>query len=52
MESDSKPYAVWRDEEFGYNYGTIEQAGNKEIVMYCDNYEEARIAWKQYYYNP
>lgn len=45
-------YCVWKDVKYEYSYGTIEQAGNNEIVNYYSTLEEARIAWKWYYYNP
>ena len=45
-------YAVWKDETYGYAYGTIEQSKGKEIVEYCKDYDDARITWKWYYYKP
>jgi len=43
-------YAIWKDDKYGYCYGTIEQAEGKEIVEYCNDFEEAKLKWKWYYY--
>lgn len=45
-------YAVWIDAIFGYSFGTIKQSEGKEIVKYYKTYDEAKIAWKFYYYKP
>jgi hypothetical protein len=45
-------YAVWEDETYGFSYGTVEMSKGRKIVKYCKDYDEARIAWKWYYYNP
>lgn len=51
FNTSKKKFAVWKDIQYGFAYGSIEQAKGKEIVSLCDSHEEARITWKFYYYS-
>lgn len=48
-ESD---WAVWKDSEYTCTYGELsgKNIKKKDIIVYCKDYEEARIAWKCCYY--
>lgn len=49
MKNDIKKYAVWEDEKHSCCYGLTTEAKG-EIIVYCETFDEARIAWKGFYY--
>ena len=44
-------WCVWRDENFGFQFGPNEQSKNKEVVEELDSLEEAKKALSDVIYH-
>ena len=49
MLSDVK-WFVWKDDEFGFQFGPLSTPKDKNIVEECDTFEDAKLAWRFYCY--
>ena len=41
---------VWKDDEFGFQFGPLLTSKDKNIVEECDTFEDAKLAWRFYCY--